>query len=350
MVDWSKPVESDSYLDILDDVRARDEHVAALDYTGDTNVPTNVVRYNTSTNKFQRHAGSGTYNNLAFHTAIDTHIADTALHEGMKTGDLKMIAYNPAPVPTGWLLCNGVTYNISSYADLYAKIGTTYGGDGVTTFAVPNFQLKMPIGVDGVNTTLGGSYGSFNHTHTTPDHTHTVSAHAHSLNGHTHTVGAHTHPVAAHNHSIPAHGHATTHSYANINVTSSGSHNHTGNGKGAESGTTPIERFRLTGTGGTNYAYTVSSNSSNHVHSHGAFAGTVGAWDGAATGVSGDSAMISGSNTAGTTAESNGTFNTGPAAGNTANSTAFQTPASEGGSITGTANPPCLAIYFLIKT
>lgn len=40
--------------------------------------------------------------------------------------------------PSGWLECNGATLQISQYPELYAAIGTTYGGDGVATFALPN--------------------------------------------------------------------------------------------------------------------------------------------------------------------------------------------------------------------
>lgn len=40
--------------------------------------------------------------------------------------------------PNGWLECNGTTLQISQYPELYAAIGATYGGDGVTTFALPD--------------------------------------------------------------------------------------------------------------------------------------------------------------------------------------------------------------------
>lgn len=52
-------------------------------------------------------------------------------------------------VPQGWLLCDGSTYSISQYNDLYQVIGTTYGGDGINTFKVPNFVDKTFWG--GVN-------------------------------------------------------------------------------------------------------------------------------------------------------------------------------------------------------
>lgn len=44
-------------------------------------------------------------------------------------------------VPNGWLECNGATLQISQYQQLFAAIGTTYGGDGVTTFALPNLAI-----------------------------------------------------------------------------------------------------------------------------------------------------------------------------------------------------------------
>lgn len=44
--------------------------------------------------------------------------------------------------PDGWLECNGATLPISQYPELYAAIGTTYGGDGVTTFTLPNLAIS----------------------------------------------------------------------------------------------------------------------------------------------------------------------------------------------------------------
>jgi hypothetical protein len=48
--------------------------------------------------------------------------------------------------PTGYLFCDGSTYSIASYTALYAVIGNIYGGDGTTTFAVPDLQLRVPVG------------------------------------------------------------------------------------------------------------------------------------------------------------------------------------------------------------
>jgi microcystin-dependent protein len=58
-------------------------------------------------------------------------------------GQIMMFGGNFAPV--GWALCNGQLMNIDQNTALYAVIGTTYGGDGQTTFALPNLQSRLPI-------------------------------------------------------------------------------------------------------------------------------------------------------------------------------------------------------------
>ena len=47
--------------------------------------------------------------------------------------------------PEGTQLCNGQTLSISQYSALYALLGTTYGGNGTTTFQLPNLQSRVPI-------------------------------------------------------------------------------------------------------------------------------------------------------------------------------------------------------------
>lgn len=49
-------------------------------------------------------------------------------------------------VPVGWVFCDGSTYQISEYDTLFALLGTTYGGDGVSTFAVPDLRGRVPMG------------------------------------------------------------------------------------------------------------------------------------------------------------------------------------------------------------
>lgn len=47
--------------------------------------------------------------------------------------------------PQGWALCNGQLMPIQQNAALFSILGTTYGGDGIRTFALPNFQGRLPL-------------------------------------------------------------------------------------------------------------------------------------------------------------------------------------------------------------
>jgi len=58
-------------------------------------------------------------------------------------GQMIAVGFNFAPV--GWLLCNGQTVPISQYEALYTLIGTTYGGDGQTNFALPDLRGRSPL-------------------------------------------------------------------------------------------------------------------------------------------------------------------------------------------------------------
>src|SRR5258708_5738869 len=58
-------------------------------------------------------------------------------------GQLMLAGFNFAPV--GWALCNGQLLAIAENETLFALIGTTYGGDGATTFALPDLQGRVPI-------------------------------------------------------------------------------------------------------------------------------------------------------------------------------------------------------------
>ncbi len=85
--------------------------------------------------------------------------------------------------PRSWMLCQGQLLPISQYDALFALIGTTYGGDGQTTFALPNLQSRIPVGAGngaGLNAiALGQSAGSESVTLTQaqmPMHAHTMSA------------------------------------------------------------------------------------------------------------------------------------------------------------------------------
>jgi len=77
-------------------------------------------------------------------------------------GEIRMFGGNFAPV--GWLGCNGQLVSIADYSTLYALIGTTYGGDGVTTFGLPDLQGRIPLsqgqGVGLANYTIGEKSGT----------------------------------------------------------------------------------------------------------------------------------------------------------------------------------------------
>lgn len=77
-------------------------------------------------------------------------------------GTIKMFAGNFAP--RGYMLCNGALLNISQNTALFSLLGTTYGGDGRTTFALPNLNGRAPFGAGnsstGKNIALGEAGGN----------------------------------------------------------------------------------------------------------------------------------------------------------------------------------------------
>jgi microcystin-dependent protein len=95
-------------------------------------------------------------------------------------GEIRMVGFNFAPVD--WALCNGQLLPISQNTALFQLIGTTYGGDGQTTFALPNLQSRIPfhMGSNAGNTlVLGQVSGTETVTLLTsqiPSHSHTLAA------------------------------------------------------------------------------------------------------------------------------------------------------------------------------
>ncbi len=95
-------------------------------------------------------------------------------------GQIIMVGFNFAPV--GWLPCNGQLLSISQNTALFSLLGTTYGGDGVTTFALPNLQGRFPVGMgqgaglsNYVQGQVGGSEGVTITTNSLPTHSHAAS-------------------------------------------------------------------------------------------------------------------------------------------------------------------------------
>lgn len=91
-------------------------------------------------------------------------------------GEIRMFAGNFAPVD--WALCNGQLLAISAYEALFNLIGTTYGGDGVNTFALPDLRSRVPLQM-GNGFTIGQQGGTETVTLTTnqlPAHSHLPKA------------------------------------------------------------------------------------------------------------------------------------------------------------------------------
>ncbi|AKV03629.1 Microcystin dependent protein [Labilithrix luteola] len=76
-------------------------------------------------------------------------------------GEIRIVSFFFAP--KGWALCNGQLLSINQNTALFSLLGTTYGGDGRTTFALPNFQGRMPIHF-GNGYTQGQASGEAAHT------------------------------------------------------------------------------------------------------------------------------------------------------------------------------------------
>lgn len=85
--------------------------------------------------------------------------------------------------PSGWLLCNGQAVSRTTYAALFAVIGTTFGaGDTTTTFNLPDYRDRMPIGASTIATSIGATGGYRDST---------LVAHTHSAS--TGVAGSHNH-------------------------------------------------------------------------------------------------------------------------------------------------------------
>ncbi|MFC5695329.1 phage tail protein [Pseudomonas sp. GCM10022186] len=59
-------------------------------------------------------------------------------------GEIRMVGFNFAP--RGWAFCQGTLMSIAQNSALFALLGTTYGGNGQTTFALPDLQGRSPVG------------------------------------------------------------------------------------------------------------------------------------------------------------------------------------------------------------
>jgi microcystin-dependent protein len=90
--------------------------------------------------------------------------------------EIRIVSFNFAP--QGWALCNGQLLPINQNQPLFALLGTTFGGNGQTNFALPDLRARIPLHV-GSGHTLGERGGEQAHTVSVaelPTHTHTAQA------------------------------------------------------------------------------------------------------------------------------------------------------------------------------
>lgn len=99
------------------------------------------------------------------------------------TGEIRLMAFNFTP--RGWLPCDGRLLLINQNQALFALLGTTFGGDGMKTFALPDLRGRVPVhqgqGTGLTHRTFGETGGAETVTLTTaqlPAHTHSLSASA----------------------------------------------------------------------------------------------------------------------------------------------------------------------------
>jgi microcystin-dependent protein len=96
-------------------------------------------------------------------------------------GEIRIFGFNFAP--RGWAFCNGALLAISSNSALFSLLGTIYGGDGITTFALPDMRGRNPIHMGtgpGLSPATigqkGGSESATLNANNLPSHTHTVNS------------------------------------------------------------------------------------------------------------------------------------------------------------------------------
>lgn len=94
-------------------------------------------------------------------------------------GEVQIFGFNFAPY--GWALCNGATLSVSQYSTLYALLGTAYGGNGTSTFQLPNLTTRAPCsqgtGLGLSQRVIGEAFGEAAHTlisNEMPMHMHTA--------------------------------------------------------------------------------------------------------------------------------------------------------------------------------
>lgn len=159
-----------------------------------------------------------------------------------------VIDFAGSAIPSGWLLCGGQSISRTTYAALFAVIGTTFGSVNGTSFSLPDCRGRATAGRDfdsgGVAarlsattmapnaTTLGAVGGTQTHTLTEGQ----MPAHTHAVTGTTNTTGAHTHTAQGAAFSFTGAGGGANADVADVTTSSAGDHSHTVTGTAASTG------------------------------------------------------------------------------------------------------------------
>src|SRR2546427_12393905 len=96
--------------------------------------------------------------------------------------EVRLVSFNFAP--KGWAMCSGQLFPINQNQALFSLLGTTYGGNGQTNFALPDLRGRMPMHM-GAGHTLGEKAGEQAHTLTLPE----IPQHSHAMRSEERRVG-----------------------------------------------------------------------------------------------------------------------------------------------------------------
>jgi microcystin-dependent protein len=110
---------------------------------------------------FKKVVGNNPFNNTEEIANLRNELYSVINQIKLPIGSITIFSSNK--IPNNWLLCDGSTLSINSYLELFKIIGTTYGGDGVTNFVLPNLLGRAPIGSN-PNYPIGSLGGKETHT------------------------------------------------------------------------------------------------------------------------------------------------------------------------------------------